>query len=90
MFIYYQTNVVIMTWADIEHLSREELLRVSILYSNYVQEYMEKNIADTGNQCVCLAEFFDNEYQDILQAEEAGLYNPDVDVWEFWAGYEDD
>ncbi len=90
MFIYYQTNVVIMTWTDINYLSREELLRVSILYSNYVQEYMEKNIADTGNQCVCLAEFFDNEYQDILQAEEEGLYDPDKDVWEFWTGFEDD
>lgn len=60
---------------------------MSILYSNYVQEYMEKNIADTGNQCVCLAEFFDNEYQDVLQAEEEGLYDPDKDVWEFWEGF---
>ena len=77
-----------MSWTDLRELSREELYRVASLYSNYVTEYMEKRICETGNQCVCLAEFFDNEYQDILQAEEEGLYDPRE--WEFWAGFEDD
>ncbi|MFA7143487.1 MAG: hypothetical protein WC175_05915 [Candidatus Dojkabacteria bacterium] len=79
-----------MSWCELNKLSKDELLRVATLYSNYIQEYMEKGISETGNQCVCLAEFYDYEYQDILQAEEEGLYDPKVDTWEFWAGYEED
>lgn len=76
-----------MTWTELRELDKNELYRVSVLYSNYVQEYMEKNIAETGNQCVCLAEFYDNEYQDIVQAAEEGI---DVSDWEFWANFEED
>ena len=80
-----------MTWQKLSELDRDDLFRVASLYSNYVNEYMEKNIADTGYKCCCLAEFYDNEYQDILQAEDEGTYDPvNDDVWEFWAGYEDD
>ena len=79
-----------MTWKELSELDKDDLYRVVVLYSDYVQEYMEKNMAGTGNQCVSIAEFFDNEYQDILQAEAEGLYNPKTDDWEFWAGYEDD
>lgn len=78
-----------MTWKDLANIDIEELYRVAILYSNYVQEYMEKNIADTGSQCVSIAEFFDNEYKDILEAEEEGTYDPEKDVWEFWIGEDD-
>ena len=76
-----------MSWTDVNNLGVEELRRLAYLYSDYVQEYMEKNIAKTGNQCVCLAEFYDYEYQDILQAEGEG---EDVSDWEFWAGFEED
>ena len=76
-----------MSWTDVNNLGVEELRRLAYLYSDYVQEYMEKNIAKTGNQCVCLAEFYDNEYLDIVQAAEEGI---DVSDWEFWAGFEDD
>ena len=79
-----------MSWDDVNNLRVDELRRLAYLYSDYVQEYMEKNMAETGNQCVSIAEFFDNEYQDILQAEAEGLYNPKTDDWEFWAGYEED
>ena len=78
-------------WQELSELDRDDLFRVASLYSNYVNEYMEKNIADTGCKCSCLTEFYDNEYQDILQAEDEGTYDPvNGDVWEFWAGYEDD
>jgi len=79
-----------MTWKELSELDKDDLYRVVVLYSNYVQEYMEKNMAETGNQCVSIAEFFDNEYQDILQAEAEGLYDPKKDDWEFWEEFEDD
>ena len=79
-----------MTWKELSELDKDDLYRVVVLYSNYVQEYMEKNMARTGNQCVSIAEFFDNEYQDILQAEAEGLYDPKKDDWEFWEEFEDD
>jgi hypothetical protein len=73
-----------MGWNNLYMLKKGELLRLALLYSNYVQEYMEKNIAKTGNQCVCIAEFYDHEYHDILRAERAGIYNFSEDTWEFW------
>ena len=79
-----------MTWQELSELDKDDLYRVVVLYSDYVQEYMEKNMAGTGNQCVSIAEFFDNEYQDILQAEAEGLYDPKKDDWEFWEEFEDD
>jgi hypothetical protein len=79
-----------MTWKELSELDKDDLYRVVVLYSDYVQEYMEKNMAETGNQCVCIAEFYDNEYQDILQAEAEGLYDPKKDDWEFWEEFEDD
>jgi hypothetical protein len=75
-----------MSWDDIAKLSKKELYRVSVLYSNYVNEFGERRMGD-GCWPVCLAEFYENEYQNLLQMEEAGLYNPDT--WEWFPEYDE-
>lgn len=69
-----------MTWEQLRKLSKREMHRVAVLYSNYVMEFGEKRMGD-GSWPVCLAEFYDNEYQYILELEEAGEYDPDTFEW---------
>lgn len=53
---------------DIEELSAEELLDVSFCHSNYIMQANEDNRYEDGWFPVCLREFYDFEYQDILES----------------------
>ena len=69
-----------MTWNDLRQMKKKELHRVAVLYSNYVTEFGEKRMGD-GCWPVCIAEFYDNEYQNLLDMESKGLYDPDEWEW---------
>lgn len=47
-------------------LTKSELLDLAIHYDWYIQDANEKNLYKEGWQPVCIAEFYDCEYQDIL------------------------
>jgi len=54
-----------------ESLTRPELMRLTVLYSNYVMEYPDTH--GPGCYPVCVQEFYMNEYQDLLaEAENKG------------------
>ena len=48
-------------------LTKQELLDLALHYDWYVQDANEKNMYKDGWLPVCIAEFYDNEYQQILE-----------------------
>jgi len=52
---------------EIEQLSHAELFDLIIEYDRYVTEILERN---TSDKPVCVAEFYDNEYQLIIKRED--------------------
>ena len=47
----------------LEELSKEDLLKLLMAYSDYVMSFYEEH--DLGSFPVCIYEFYDNEYQEL-------------------------
>ena len=52
---------------NIEDLDREDLLFLIGCYSNYVMDFYEEH--DYNDTPVCVYEFLDNDYQNILEEQ---------------------
>ena len=50
----------------LENLSKNELLRLIILYDKYVIEFFDDEVHE-GMIPVCIEEFYNNEYQEIYK-----------------------
>jgi len=51
----------------VESLDRAELMDLLNEYDKYIQTANDEDYFASGWRPVCLAEFFDNEYQEILE-----------------------
>ena len=51
----------------IKQLNKKELLDLIRRYDMYVQDANEKDLFKEGWRPVCIDEFYDNEYQEILE-----------------------
>ena len=56
----------------LETLKHGDLVDLLNEYDKYIQTANEENYFINGWRPVCLAEFFDNEYQEILESRAAG------------------
>lgn len=52
---------------EIEDLEYEDLLHFIFEYNFYIKEFPESH--DTGSYPVCIREFYQNKYQEILKEE---------------------
>lgn len=55
------------SYQDAGHL---ELLDLLSAYDRYVQEFFEAGKHEDGSTPVCIAEFYDNEFQQLQQEQE--------------------
>ena len=53
-----------------ENLSKEELLHLLRHYDMYIQDSNTKDLYVSGWRPVCIDEFYNNEYQEILEQGE--------------------
>ncbi len=49
-------------------MTHEEIVELLLHYNRYIQEANNDNLYKTGWRPVCIKEFFDNEYQEIMDA----------------------
>lgn len=52
---------------DLEKMSKEEIEALLSEYDKYIQTANEEDKYSTGWKPVCLAEFYDNEFQEIMR-----------------------
>jgi len=56
--------------AELKKMNKEELVALIIAYDNYIQEANDEDTKySTGWRPVCLMEFNDNEFQQMLEEE---------------------
>ena len=54
---------------DINNYSKQELIQIINCYDQYIQDWLDEDEdLRAGQEPVCLYEFIDNEYQEMLDA----------------------
>lgn len=48
--------------------SKQELIQIIKCYDQYLQDWLDEEYHDEGQEPICIYEFIDNEYQEMLEA----------------------
>ena len=52
----------------LNNYSKQELIQIIKCYDQYLQDWLDDECHDEGQEPICIYEFIDNEYQEMLEA----------------------
>ena len=52
----------------LDNYSKQELIQIIKCYDQYLQDWLDSECHDEGQAPICIYEFIDNEYQEMLEA----------------------